>query len=93
MYAIFLNRPTNRCVLPHLRVEPHTTVRLIGRGEAQPIVPWQQNGAGLQLDFTKRQDVLAAAPAQGAADGRCPYDYAYTLRINPRPRWTKESAE
>jgi alpha-L-fucosidase len=83
VYAIFLGRPETSCLLPRLRAEADTTIRLLGRGETKPAVPWRQKDTGVELDLAGLQDVLAAE--EGAAE-KAPQDFAYTLSISPRPQ-------
>jgi alpha-L-fucosidase len=89
LYAMLLRRPESTCLLPGLRAEADTTIRLLGRGETKPTVPWRQTDAGVELDLAGLQDVLAAE--DGAAE-KAPQDYAYTLSISPRPELRQGAA-
>lgn len=84
LYAIFLGRPEDACVLPHLHLEADTTIRLLGRGKTKPAVPWEKADADVELNFAGLLDVPTAEEEAGET---APRDFAYALAINPRPQW------
>jgi len=75
LYTILFRWPQDKPVLPNLRADTGTKVRMLG---ISADLPWQQTDKGLELDLP---------PTNSSYETEIPCDHAFVFKITPRPQW------